>query len=173
LKLNRFIFIILLLSLMGCAASYQQIKKNTVHLNSYGKLTLTNVSATEFWNKNSSLKEDAKWTSEVDRANEHLTKGLTKYFSSEWKGTRDKELAVEAELFEFDPGSRAARYVVGFGAGKGKIGYHIVLTDAATSETMSSFDAYGTLSMGVFGGDISTAYDQCVKAVIAYLNDNK
>jgi hypothetical protein len=39
-----------------------------------------------------------------------------------------KELTVSAELFMFNPGSRAARYLIGFGAGKGKIGLSCQIT---------------------------------------------
>lgn len=67
----------------------------------------------------------------------------------------------------------AARYFVGFGAGKGKIGYHVKLLDGNTGDLISEFDAYGTLAMGAFGGDISVAFDQCGKAIIRYIEDHR
>ncbi len=169
MKANRVLALFILVFIVGCAASYQVVKDNTIPLRSYRTVTVSKFSADEFWAKNAGLKNDVKWTYQVNRAGDQISGKLTKYFASEWKGETDRELKIEADLFEFDPGSRAARYFVGFGAGKGRIGYHVTLKDAATSEAVGQLDAYGTLAMGVFGGDIGTAYDQCANAIIEYV----
>ncbi len=169
MKANRVLALFILVFTVGCAASYQVVKDNTIPLRTYRTVTVSKISADEFWAKNAGLKNDERWTYQVNRAGNHISGKLTMYFASEWKGETDRELKIEADLFEFDPGSRAARYFVGFGAGKGRIGYHVTLKDAATSEVVGRLDAYGTLAMGAFGGDIGTAYDQCANAIIEYV----
>jgi uncharacterized protein DUF4410 len=168
MKAIRILSLFFLVFTTGCAASYQVVKESTIPLRTYRTVTVSKISADEFWAKNAGLKSDEKWTYQVTRAGDHISGKLTGYFASEWKGETDRELKIEADLFEFDPGSRATRYFVGFGAGKGRIGYHVKLRDAATSEVVGQLDAYGTLAMGVFGGDIGTAYDQCANAIIEY-----
>ncbi len=170
MKANRVLALFILVFTVGCAArSYQVVKDNTIPLRTYRTVTVSKISADEFWAKNPGLKNDEKWKYQVNRAGDHIWGKLTMYFASEWKGETDRGLKIEADLFEFDPGSRAARYFAGFGAGEGRIAYHVTLKDAATSEVVGQLDAYGTLTTGLFGGDIGTAYDQCANAIIEYV----
>jgi len=169
---SRALFPAILLVLTGCAASYQNVQKSEVPLHDYGTVTVGKVSAEEFWAKNPGLKDDPKWMYQVNRASDHISTKLREYFADDWKGKGDKELRIDADMFIFDPGSRATRYLVGFGAGKGKVGYNVTLTDVSTGAVASRFEAYGTLAMGMFGGDIGTAYDQCCNAIIAYVEDS-
>lgn len=144
-------------------------KENAIPFRTYRTVTVSKMSADGFWAKNAGRKSDEKWTDQVNRAAEHISGTLTKYFAAEWKGEADRQLKIEADLFEFDPGSQAARYFLGAGLGEGRIGYHVTLRDGATSEVVGQLDAYGTVLAGVFGGDIATAYDQCANAVIEYV----
>lgn len=58
------------------------------------------------------------------------------------------ELTVDVLITELDPGSKAARYWVGFGAGKGKVSAKV------TVGTHGSFTVAGKLSGGWFGGEM-------------------
>jgi len=109
----------------------------------------------------------------VDRASTHIEKTVSDFFNKKWGSAGTKELKIDAELFMFNPGNRALRYFVGFGAGKGKIGYHVKLFDGETGDLAANFDAYGALVMGVFGGDIGNAMDECAEAIIRYIEDNR
>jgi curli biogenesis system outer membrane secretion channel CsgG len=54
---------------------------------------------------------------------------------------------------EFNPGSRAARYLVGFGAGSTKIKAHIKILDSTTNEVLFEDDVDGKVVMGAMGGE--------------------
>lgn len=171
-KLSIFFICIILIFAFGCAASYHEVKKSEIPLKNYSKITLMPINNDKFWEQHPELKSDEKWLYQVNRASEHIEKKVNDYFKEKMGSEGNKELKMQAELFEFNPGSRAARYWVGFGAGKGKIGYHVKLYDGESNNQIAEFDAYGTISMGAFGGDIGVAYDQCANAIIEYIEIN-
>ena len=67
------------------------------------------------------------------------------------------KLKVSGEITKFVKGSQAARYLVGFGAGKTKIVADIKLTDAATGEVVFNQSVDGDVTWGLFGGDSDKA----------------
>jgi hypothetical protein len=130
------------------------------------------VKVDTFWENHPNLKSNLEWEQQVNRASQHIETKVAYYFSQKETAEDAKELKVDAALFVFDPGSRALRYFFGiFGAGKGKIGYRVKLLDGETDEPIAEYDAYGTLSLGMFGGDIGHAYDKCANAIIMYIED--
>ncbi|MHA2054788.1 MAG: DUF4410 domain-containing protein [Candidatus Hodarchaeales archaeon] len=172
-KVSLLFINLVLIFTIGCAATIHETKKSNVSIANYDKAIFMQINVDEFWNKNPELKNNEKWIYQVNRASEHITKKVSSYLKKEWGSEGTKELKVQAELFMFNPGSKAARYLIGFGAGKGKIGYHVKLLDGNTNDLVAAFDAYGTLAMGVFGGDIGVAYDQCATAIIKYMQSNR
>ena len=54
---------------------------------------------------------------------------------------------------EFQPGSRAKRYLVGFGSGKTKIVAHVKFLDKATGEVLFEDDVDGKVWQGNVGGE--------------------
>ena len=62
-------------------------------------------------------------------------------------------LRLDGTVTEFDKGSRAARYFVGFGAGRTKIQAHVKFIDAATGAVVFEDDVDGKVVIGAFGGD--------------------
>jgi hypothetical protein len=160
------------LIISSCAASYTTVKQSSIPLAQYGKVTFLPIDESKFWERNPELLKNGKWPYEVKRSSSHIEIRVAEYCNMQWKGNGPKELIIQTELFLFNPGSRALRYWVGFGAGKGTIGYHIYLKDAATDELVAQFDAYGTIVMGIFGGDVGSAYDKSAQAIIRFLEDN-
>jgi hypothetical protein len=61
-------------------------------------------------------------------------------------------LKVTATVTKFKAGSRAKRYMIGFGAGKSKVIAHVRFIDRETGGVLYEFDADGDVVMGVFGG---------------------
>lgn len=161
--------VLMVFMLWSCAGSYIETKTSGISLARYGSLDVLPIDEGKFWQAHPELKMEAKWVYQVSRASEHIKNKVSEYAAGQWKGTGPDKLIIRMELSEFNPGSKALRYAVGFGAGKGRIGYHVYLKDANTDTTVAELDAYGTISLGVFGGDIGVAYDQCAKAVISYL----
>jgi hypothetical protein len=72
---------------------------------------------------------------------------------------------------EFDEGSRALRYFVGFGAGKGKIAVHATFLDQK-GQVIGAVDGFGTVVMGAFGGSYDSALRECAYEVARYATDN-
>jgi curli biogenesis system outer membrane secretion channel CsgG len=56
-------------------------------------------------------------------------------------------------VIEYKQGNRAARYLIGFGAGKTVVKAHIKLIDRATGEVLFEDDVDGKVVMGVIGGE--------------------
>ena len=71
------------------------------------------------------------------------------------EGTR--KLKISGEVVKYVKGNRAARYLVGFGAGKTKIMVDVKLTDAATGEVVFNQTVDGDVTWGVFGGSSDSA----------------
>jgi hypothetical protein len=68
-------------------------------------------------------------------------------------GSESALLRISGSITQFDKGNRAARYFVGFGAGRSKIQAHVTFTDAQTQELLLEDDVDGKVVMGTFGGD--------------------
>ena len=67
------------------------------------------------------------------------------------------KLKISGEITKFVKGNQAARYLIGFGAGKTKIMADIKMTDAATGEVVFNQVVDGDVTWGVFGGDSDDA----------------
>lgn len=62
------------------------------------------------------------------------------------------KLRITGEVTKYVKGSRAARYLVGMGAGKTKIMVDVKLTDAETGEVVMNQVVDGDVTWGLFGG---------------------
>ncbi len=62
------------------------------------------------------------------------------------------KLKLTGEVTKYVKGNRAARYLVGFGAGKTKIMVDVKLTDVSTGEVVFSQVVDGDVTWGLFGG---------------------
>jgi len=66
-------------------------------------------------------------------------------------------LKLEGVVIEYKAGSRAKRYLVGFGAGKTVVKAHIKLMDRASGEVLFEDDVDGKVIMGLIGGESTGA----------------
>jgi hypothetical protein len=62
-------------------------------------------------------------------------------------------LVISGKVLEMDPGSKAARYWGGFGAGAARGHVEIVVTDGATGDVLLRIDQERRSGVGMFGGD--------------------
>lgn len=67
------------------------------------------------------------------------------------------KLKVSGEVTKYVKGSRAARYLVGFGAGKTKLMVDVKLTDTVSGEVVFHQSVDGDVTWGLFGGDSDKA----------------
>jgi hypothetical protein len=91
-------------------------------------------------------------TIEIMREGEELPKGTP-------------VLRIAGKITEFKPGSRAKRYLIGFGAGSTVVKAHVTLTDAASGEVVLESDVKGVTWIGIAGGSSEGAGDHLAKKV--------
>ena len=72
---------------------------------------------------------------------------------------------LSGTITKYKPGSRAKRYLIGFGAGATKVVAHIKFVDAATGNVLYEKDVDGKVWIGLFGGDSSGATRGLAKEV--------
>ena len=90
---------------------------------------------------------------------------------SEKHFARGSELKIKWQIAAYDEGSRALRYMVGFGAGKGKVVVKARFFDANNRE-LGSIQSEGSITMGAFGGSYETALRECADAIANYAKQN-
>ena len=77
----------------------------------------------------------------------------------------DPTVRVSGTVTKYKAGSRAKRYLVGFGAGKSKVVARVRFTDKASGQVLHEEDVDGDVVMGLFGGDSGGATREVGKAV--------
>lgn len=89
--------------------------------------------------------------------------------------TEDTEnvLLMQITVTEFDSGSRIARYMVGFGAGKAKVTVNCKFVEKASNRLISETYIKGYLDMGLFGGSSEGAAEQVAKRLVSYIELHK
>jgi hypothetical protein len=97
-----------------------------------------------------------------------LTDRLT---SSELFSDSGRKLTLTGKLTSFDPGSQAARYIIGFGAGSGEIVAEVTFSDES-GNTIARGSAVGGVTAGFGGGSINTAARRLADAIYKFIASN-
>jgi Domain of unknown function (DUF4410) len=74
-----------------------------------------------------------------------------------------KTLVIRARLTKVDPGSQAARYVVGFGAGAVKIAIAGEIIDGASGKVLVRFVQERRSGFGLFGGGYAALFQRTAR----------
>lgn len=74
-------------------------------------------------------------------------------------------LIVRAKVLNMDPGSRAARYWAGFGAGAARAELSGEVVDAATGKVLLRFQQERRSGVGVAGGDYVNLMNRNLRAI--------
>ena len=156
-------FTILLLILLGCLPVLAQTTKTDL------KDKYQNIEVVRF-----DIQEDTKFPAEsrdviMSQVVEEL-KQLKKFKQVSNTGETVAQDAgptvrLTGVITKYKPGSRAKRYLVGFGAGSTKVVAHISLIDVTSGATLFEKDVDGKVWIGVFGGDSSGATRGLAKEV--------
>lgn len=83
----------------------------------------------------------------------------------------DGVLVLNGTVISFEKGSRAKRYIIGFGAGKAYCTIQATFVDKVTGKEVIKTNFDGELSMSLFGGSPQEAVDAVVDAFIDYFDD--
>jgi hypothetical protein len=76
-----------------------------------------------------------------------------------------RTLQIRAKIVLMDPGSQAARYWVGFGAGASKTGISGEIVDAASGEVLVRFEQERRSGVGAAGGDYEELFDRNLEQI--------
>ena len=79
--------------------------------------------------------------------------------------TDETDIILTGTITKYQPGNRATRYLIGFGAGKTKVVAAIKVMDKATGKVLLEKDVDGKVIIGVFGGDSNGATRGLAKEV--------
>ena len=112
---------------------------------------------------------------QADLLNEIANKRkFEKVFASENKPTEfpGPSLRLEGEIIEYKAGNQAARYVIGFGAGKTKVVAHVKFIDSRTKEVIFEDNVDGKVIMGLLGGSSPGATRGLAKEVASKASDH-
>lgn len=74
-------------------------------------------------------------------------------------------LVISGKILEMDPGSKAARYWGGFGAGAARGHLEIVVTDGGTGAVLLRIDQERRSGVGMFGGDYVKLMENNLNAI--------
>ena len=81
------------------------------------------------------------------------------------KGGGAKTLVVRARITKSDPGSQAARYFAGFGAGAAKVGMSGEIVDGGTNKVLVQFTQERRSGVGMFGGGYKDLLDRSMRQI--------
>lgn len=129
----------------------------TFHFADYRDIVVEpfDTSAAKMPDKDDNSYEDARMT--LAASTEGFVQGLRANLGHKVSiGERASEpgtLIIRGKVTEMDPGSRAARYWAGFGAGAARSEIEGEVIDAATGETLLRFTQQRRSGVGVYGGN--------------------
>lgn len=92
-------------------------------------------------------------------------KGHLEVITPPVEASAEKTLLVSGKVVDIHPGSRAARYWGGFGAGSAWVTISGEISDAKTGTALARFEQRRVASMGMFGGDYEPLLTSCVKEI--------
>lgn len=82
-----------------------------------------------------------------------------------------EKLIIEGRTVEFNPGSRAVRWLIGFGAGEGKI--TVLISFISQDGTIVAKGiAGGGVTIGKLGGDMEEAIERLVEVITDFVEKN-
>jgi len=82
------------------------------------------------------------------------------------KSAPARRVRIDGEVTKYSKGSRAARYLVGFGAGRTKLVAHVKVTDAQTGQLLFEQNVDGHVYGGFFGGKTDQAKGELASEII-------
>lgn len=81
-----------------------------------------------------------------------------------------ERLQISGRIGDYDPGDRTARWLLGFGAGEGKITASVSFMDGS-GNTIGRGIATGRVQFGFAGGSMDSAADQLAEAIVDFIGD--
>jgi hypothetical protein len=158
-----------LVAVSGCAAGYTRVSKMPeAKFRQFQAAVVPDLAGSD------QVPEEAK-----KGISEKITKELLeeKVFAEvlrEEDGNQTSGLLIKGQVVQYNPGSRAMRYLAGpfLGAGKGSIIVNIKFIDKASGREIAESSFEGEIRGGVFGGGFDDTYNKVATEVVQFIKAN-
>ena len=161
--------LLLVLTLYGCGAAHVRTDMESTDLHQYENVFISEVrvySEEDGAEQNEKLQAEMKgWEVFARGELENYVNDSHYQLVSQAPASIDKALILDLEI-KMTYGSRALRYWVGFGAGKGSVASVLMVTDSQTGEDKFRAAADSDMTMGAFGGDMEAVLKKNVRALV-------
>lgn len=163
-KIQKKLLVITLLAMIsilyGCASAKLNVLKPMTSHPSTASLTLSDKTAKKIPDEDiGNLK--AAFSDSLQKAGVTLV------------STEKKDVpTIVGEIHEYDKGSQALRYWIGFGAGTGNMKTAWKVTDP-NGEEIGSCNIDGSISAGIFGGNFYNVHEEAAKAFVKFFTGTK
>jgi hypothetical protein len=81
-------------------------------------------------------------------------------------------LLLRGEVVDYDPGSRAGRYMTPFGSGKGRIEVRVRFLEKDSGSEVAEANFEGTVRAGLLGGSSTETYGQIAQEIVQFIEKN-
>lgn len=173
-KSNRISFLFaIMVFFVGCATPGKYVLKNspTTNPKSFKNIEVTKV---EVGITESELEPETPIDLRTVIIQEIQKKKLFEQVASEF-GVDEATLQIQPKIVQFDKGSQAARYFLGFGAGKAHLDVDCKFVNKTTQETIAEGTFVAELKGGFFGGSANqkSMSQNVAKQVVKFLKKGK
>ena len=155
---------------MGCMKMYLVVQQPATPLKTFGKVKMMEGDAKEFLaNVKARDDEDRKKYELLAKDGVAIMKNTTQeWLDAKWKGEDPKRtLACRPVLKSYDPGSAAARFLVG--AGRGRVVFDVFCYDGKKTVAQVTIDQ--EIAGAMFGADKYFAFKQAAYRLGRYFQD--
>ncbi len=137
-----------------------------------GKTYVTQPPMTKIVAASVMTEEIAATVAVPDEPRSHFRAALEEQlYQREISFAKGPDLTIKWQFIQYDEGSRAKRYFVGFGAGKGSLAIQAKFYDDSGKE-LATIQSEGEISMGAFGGSFDSAIEKCAEEIATYTKKN-
>ena len=156
-------------TLSGCGAAHVRTDTASADIHQYEKVFISEV---DVHSQEESAQDNAELQANMDEWEIFARGELESYVNdshyqllTDPPGATDKALIINLDI-DIVYGSRALRYWVGFGAGKGSVDSVLTVSDNQTGEQKFRAMAESDLSVGGFGGDMEKVLKKNVSELV-------
>lgn len=159
------VILLFLIAIAGCGKAYIRTLQAPADLSGYKSIYMAPAKVSSKEQTPKALRLNAQW---VAMAREEVTKGLEengKYVISNSSAPSRESLILDTTI-NLVYGSRALRYWVGFGAGKGSCKVRLTLKDSSSGEVKYEVESESDLAIGAFGGSMDKLIQKNIRGAV-------
>ena len=161
--------LLLVLTLYGCGAAHVRTDMASADIHQYEKIFISEV---DVHSQEESARNNTELQAKMDEWEIFARGELEAYVNdshyqllAEPPGAAEKALIINLDI-DMVYGSRAKRYWVGFGAGRGSVDSVLTVSDSQTGEQKFRAVAESDLSVGGFGGNMEEVLKKNVRELV-------